>query len=296
MEIERKNQRKLGVIQLNWLDKLERKLGRFAIPNLTVYLLVGYVIGFGIVNLMRDMVGYLTLEPALILRGQVWRLISWVLIPPTGNLISLVFLVLLYYSLGTALERTWGSFRYNVYIFSGLLFTVLAVFGLYAFYYFRYGVEVPLSAVGLIGTNYITMSIFLAFAVIYPDMEVMLYFILPIKMKWMALVYVVLAGYDFINGGIGIRVAIGASLLNFVIFFLSTRNYKRFGPREQARKAKFKKQSSPHMTYTNGAHHRCAVCGRTELDDPCLEFRFCSKCNGNYEYCQDHLFTHEHVK
>ena len=296
MEIERKNQRKLGVIQLNWLDKLERKLGRFAIPNLTVYLLVGYVIGFGSVNLMRDMVGYLTLEPALILRGQVWRLISWVLIPPTDNLISLVFLVLLYYSLGTALERTWGSFRYNVYIFSGLLFTVLAVFGLYAFYYFRYGVEVPLSAVGLIGTNYITMSIFLAFAVIYPDMEVMLYFILPIKMKWMALVYVVLAGYDFINGGIGIRVAIGASLLNFVIFFLSTRNYKRFGPREQARKAKFKKQSSPHMTYTNGAHHRCAVCGRTELDDPCLEFRFCSKCNGNYEYCQDHLFTHEHVK
>lgn len=296
MEIERKNQRKLGVIQLNWLDKLERKLGRFAIPNLTVYLLVGYVIGFGIVNLMRDMVGYLTLEPALILRGQVWRLISWMLIPPTDNLISLVFLVLLYYSLGTALERTWGSFRYNVYIFSGLLFTVLAVFGLYAFYYFRYGVEVPLSAVVLIGTNYITMSIFLAFAVIYPDMEVMLYFILPIKMKWMALVYVVLAGYDFINGGIGIRVAIGASLLNFVIFFLSTRNYKRFGPREQARKAKFKKQSRPHMTYTNGAHHRCAVCGRTELDDPCLEFRFCSKCNGNYEYCQDHLFTHEHVK
>ena len=281
---------------MNWLDKLERKLGRFAIPNLTVYLLVGYVIGFGIVNLMRDMVGYLTLEPALILRGQIWRLISWVLIPPTDNLISLVFLVLLYYSLGTALERTWGSFRYNVYIFSGLLFTVLAVFGLYAFYYFRYGVEVPLSAVGLIGTNYITMSIFLAFAVIYPDMEVMLYFILPIKMKWMALVYVVLAGYDFINGGIGIRVAIGASLLNFVIFFLSTRNYKRFGPREQARKAKFKKQSRPHMTYTNGAHHRCAVCGRTELDDPCLEFRFCSKCNGNYEYCQDHLFTHEHVK
>ena len=281
---------------MNWLDKLERKLGRFAIPNLTVYLLIGYVIGFGVVYLMPEMVGYLTLEPALILRGQVWRLISWVLIPPTTNLISLVFLVLLYYSLGTALERTWGSFRYNVYIFSGLLFTVLAVFGLYAFYYFRYGVEVPLSVIGLIGTNYITMSIFLAFAAIYPNMEVMLYFILPIKMKWMALVYVVLAGYDFLDGGIGIRVAIGASLLNFVIFFLSTRNFKRFGPREQARKAKFKKQSRPHMTYTNGAHHRCAVCGRTELDDPCLEFRFCSKCNGNYEYCQDHLFTHEHVR
>ena len=144
---------------MNWLDKLERKFGRFAIPNLTVYLLVGYVIGFGIVYLMPDMIGYLTLEPALILRGQVWRIISWILIPPTTNIISLAFLVLLYYSLGTALERTWGSFRYNVYIFSGLLFTVLAEFGLYVYFLLRYGVEMPLSMVGMVSTNYITMSI-----------------------------------------------------------------------------------------------------------------------------------------
>ena len=281
---------------MNWLDKLERKFGRFAIPNLTVYLLAGYVIGFGIMYLMPDMIGYLTLEPALILRGEVWRIISWVLIPPTTNVISLVFLVLLYYSLGTVLERTWGSFRYNVYIFSGLLFTVIAEFGLYAYFRFRYGVEMPLSMIGLVSTNYITMSIFLAFAAIYPDMEVLLYFILPIKMKWMALVYVVMAGYSFFRGWLMTKVAIGASLLNFIIFFLSSRNMKRFGPREQARKARFKRQSAPHMKYSNGAKHRCAVCGRTELDDPCLEFRFCSKCNGNYEYCQDHLFTHEHVK
>ena len=81
-----------------------------------------------------------------------------------------------------------------------------------------------------------------------------------------------------------------------MIFFLFNRNMRRFSPKERARKAKFRKQSEPHMRYTGGAKHRCAVCGRTELDDPCLEFRFCSKCNGNYEYCQDHLFTHEHVK
>ena len=105
---------------MNWLDKLERKLGRFAIPNLTVYLLAGYVIGFAVVLLMPELLGWLTLEPALIVRGQVWRVISWVLIPPTTQPISLLFLVLLYYSLGTALERTWGTFRYNVYIFSGL--------------------------------------------------------------------------------------------------------------------------------------------------------------------------------
>ena len=281
---------------MNWLDKLERKIGRYAIPNLTVYLLAGYVIGYGIIYLMPNMIGWLTLEPALILRGQVWRIISWVLIPPTTNLISLFFLVLLYYSLGTALERTWGTFRYNVYIFSGILFTVIAVFILYGVFFFMYGAEVSLSSIGLVSTNYITMSIFLAFAAIYPDMEVMLYFVLPIKMKWMAIVYAAMALYYFITGGIVSRVAIAASLLNFVIFFLSGRNMRRFGPREQARKAKFKKQSRPHMTYAGGARHRCAVCGRTELDDPNLEFRFCSKCRGTYEYCQDHLFTHEHVK
>ena len=281
---------------MNWLDKLERKLGRFAIPNLTVYLLAGYVIGLAVVYLMPEMLGWITLEPALILRGQVWRIISWVLIPPTTSPISLLFLVLLYYSLGTALERTWGTFRYNVYIFSGLLFTVLAVFILYAIFYFGFNVELPLSSVGLVSTNYITMSIFLAFAAIYPEMEVYLYFILPVKMKWMALVYAVMALYYFIRGGLVTRVAIGASLLNFVIFFLSTRNLRRYSPKERIRKAKFKRQSAPHMHYSNGAKHRCAVCGRTELDDSCLEFRFCSRCNGNYEYCQDHLFTHEHVK
>ena len=281
---------------MNWLDKLERKFGRYAISNLTVYLLAGYVIGEAIIYLMPDLLGWIVLEPALILRGQVWRIISWVLVPPTTRPISLLFLILLYYSLGTALERTWGAFRYNIYIFSGILFTVVAVFALYGILYAIYGMELPHSAVGLVSTNYITMSIFLAFAAIYPDMEVMLYFILPIKMKWMALVYVVMALYYFITGGIVNRVAIAASLLNFVIFFLSSRNMRRFGPREQARKARFKRQSRPHMTYANGARHRCAVCGRTELDDPNLEFRFCSKCKGNYEYCQDHLFTHEHVK
>ena len=116
---------------MNWLNKLERKFGRFAIPNLTMYLLAGYVIGFGIVYLMPQLIGWITLEPALILRGQVWRLVSWVLIPPTTNLISLAFLVLLYYSLGTALERAWGTFRYNVYIFSGIIFTVIATFVLW---------------------------------------------------------------------------------------------------------------------------------------------------------------------
>ena len=287
---------------MNWLDKLERKLGRFAIPNLTVYLMICYVIGFMLWNLAAmnlipaEVIGYLTLEPALILRGQVWRLITWLVVPPSSNLISLVFFVLLYYSLGTALERTWGVFRYNVYIFSGLLFTVLAVFGLYAFYYFAYGFEMPMSVLGMAGSNYVTLSIFLAFAAIYPEMELLLYFILPIKMKWMAIVYAVLIGYEFFVSGWSGKVAIFMSLLNFIIFFLSTRNLNRYTPHEIHRRHQFKSQMKEPRPGSGITKHKCAVCGRTELDDPTLEFRFCSKCEGNYEYCQDHLFTHQHIR
>ena len=278
-----------GDVHLNWLDKLEKKFGRFAIPNLTMYLIGAYIIGFGIYYFLPSLFKWLTLEPYFILKGQVWRVISWVLVPPSGSLISIIFIVLLYYSLGTALERAWGTFRYNVYIFSGILFTVIGAFALY----FIAGTGM-IGYGGLFSTYYINMSIFLAFAVSYPDMELLLYFIIPIKMKWMAIVYAVFILYDFIAGNFISRVTIAASLLNFVVFFLSTK--KGYSPKQQMRKKKYQKQSRPHMTYSNGARHRCAVCGRTELDDPNLEFRFCSKCNGNYEYCQDHLFTHEHVK
>ena len=277
---------------MNWLNKLERKFGRYAIHNLTLYLIGGYIIGFGVYMFVPNLLNLLTLEPAYILHGQIWRIISWVLIPPSGNIFTTVIMMLFYYSLGTALERTWGAFRYNVYIFSGILFTVIGAFLLYLI--------VGVDAVGygvFFSTYYINMSIFLAFAVSYPDMEVLLYFILPIKMKWMALVYAALTIYDLVRGNLFTRIAIVASLLNFIVFFLSSRNVKPYMPKEQMRKRKFKQeQERPHMTYAGGARHRCAVCGRTELDDPNLEFRFCSKCNGNYEYCQDHLFTHEHVK
>ena len=274
---------------MNWLDKLEKKFGRFAISNLTMYLIGAYIIGFGIYYFLPGLFKWLTLEPYFILKGQVWRVISWVLVPPSGSLISIIFIVLLYYSLGTALERAWGTFRYNVYIFSGILFTVIGAFALYFIV-----VTGMIGYGGLFSTYYINMSIFLAFAVSYPDMELLLYFIIPIKMKWMAILYAVFILYGFIAGNFISKVAIAASLLNFVVFFLSTK--KGYSPKQQMRKKKYQKQSRPHMTYSNGARHRCAVCGRTELDDPNLEFRFCSKCNGNYEYCQDHLFTHEHVK
>ena len=275
----------------NWLDKMERRFGRYAIRNLTMYLLAGYAIGYLLSFTMPQLLTYFTLEPALILKGQVWRLLSWVIIPPNDNIIFVIFMMLLYYSLGNTLESYWGAFRYNVYIFSGILFTVIGAF-------IVNGLIGGITGFGsLYSTYYINMSIFLACASIMPDYQLLLYGIIPIKMKWLAILDVVLLAVDAVQGGLIIRIVIIASLLNFIIFFVCNRNLRGHSPKQVARRKKFQKQiSRPQNQYAGGAKHRCAVCGRTELDDPTLEFRYCSKCNGNYEYCQDHLFTHEHVK
>lgn len=275
----------------NWLDKMERRFGRYAIRNLTMYLLAGYAIGYLLSFTMPQLLTYFTLEPAQILKGQVWRLLSWVIIPPNDNIIFVIFMMLLYYSLGNTLESYWGAFRYNIYIFSGILFTVIGAF-------IVNGLIGGITGFGsLYSTYYINMSIFLACASIMPDYQLLLYGIIPIKMKWLAILDVVLLAVDAVQGGLIIRIVIIASLLNFIIFFFCNRNLRGHSPKQVARRKKFQKQiSRPQNQYAGGAKHRCAVCGRTELDDPTLEFRYCSKCNGNYEYCQDHLFTHEHVK
>lgn len=278
---------------MNFLNKMERKFGRYAIRNLTKYLILFYVIGY-ILSFLGNATGfpvfaYLTMNPSLVLHGQIWRLFTWVLIPPSGLDIFTIIMLFFYYSLGTSLERTWGDFRYNVYIFSGMLFTVIGSFLMY----FIMG---PMSIyMGTISTYYINLSIFLAFAASYPDMQVMLYFIIPVKIKWMAYLDIAYLTYAFIRSGWMGRMTIIASLLNFILFFLLTRNYNRINPKEVHRRQQFKKAVHPKMA-PGVSKHKCAVCGRTEKDGDHLEFRFCSKCNGNYEYCQDHLFTHEHVK
>ena len=276
---------------MDWINKLERKFGRHAIHNLMMYIIVCYCIGFVTKLVMPGMLTWLTLEPALILKGQVWRLVSWILIPPGGGVFTLVIMSLLYYSLGNSLENAWGAFRFNVYIFSGILCTIIGAFILYFISGGAYGIGYFFS------TYYINLSIFLAFAVSYPEMELLLYMVIPIKIKWLAILYVVMIGIQIFTGNIVTRVAIIASLFNFFVFYFSTRKNRPNVVKQKVRKAQYKKKAEqPQKTYENGAHHKCAVCGRTELDDPNLEFRYCSKCNGNYEYCQDHLFTHEHVK
>lgn len=285
---------------MNWLNKLERKIGRFAIPNLMVFMIGAYVIGFVLGQVNPNLLGYLTLSPYHILHGQVWRLITWILMPTETNILFLMIMAIFYYQLGTTLERTWGTFRFNAYIFGGIIFTIIGAFILYGVYALNYesGMLSQISLLLSLGfsTNYINMSIFLAFALMYPDMEVLLMYVLPIKMKWMAGVYVVLTVFDIIESDWGGRVAIIMSLMNFLIFFFSTRNYNRVSPKEVHRRRAFQAQMREPRPGSGITKHKCAICGRTEQDSPNLEFRFCSKCEGNYEYCQDHLFTHTHQR
>ena len=284
---------------MNFLNKMERKIGKYAIPNLMIYLIAAYCIGFVIYTVNPNFMLMLTLSPYHILHGQVWRLITWILMPTDTRVFSLLIMALLYYQLGSALERSWGTFRFNVYIFGGMLFTVIGAFILYGIY--AAAGTGSLETISLISsltftTNYINLTIFLAFAVMYPEMQILLFFIIPVKMKWMAAVYAVLIAINLILTSWGGRIAIIMSVLNFLIFFLSTRNYRRVSPKEIHRKQVFKAQMREPRRGSMVTKHKCAVCGRTELDDPNLEFRFCSKCDGNYEYCQDHLFTHQHIK
>ncbi len=286
---------------MNYLNKLERKFGRYAIPNLSKWLIAGYAVGyvlyfFGVltgINILQ----FLTLDPAKVIHGQIWRLVTWVVMPPSlSNIFFYLIMMLMYYQLGTALERTWGTFRYNVYIIGGMLFTVIGVMGLYLV--LRLAGLPEVYGVGWVSTNYINLSIFLAFAVCYPDMRLMLYFIIPIKIKWLAILYAVIIIINFLQTGWAGRVMIVASLMNFLVFFFSTRDYRKISPKEMKRKRDFREQAAPQKMRrgTELYKHKCAVCGRTDLDDPTLEFRFCSKCDGNLEYCQEHLFTHEHVR
>ena len=285
---------------MKFIDKLERKFGRFGIPYLTIYMIVCYVIGYALMIVNPGILNWLSLEPAYILRGQVWRLVTWVLYPPStsGVLWFAIAVLFFYYPIGTSLERTIGTFKYTLYILSGVIFTILGAFILY----FLLGGNVLVGNV--FSTYYISLSTFLAYAMCYPDMQVLLMFIIPVKMKWMAIFYVVIVVYEMIqyvmSGAWYLVIPIVASLLNFIIFYFGTKDFSRYNPKEIHRRNEFRRAMEPQGRMKSGSgsvtKHKCAICGRTELDDPNLEFRFCSRCNGNYEYCQDHLFTHTHVK
>lgn len=269
---------------MNFLDKLEKKWGKFAIPNLMLYITLGNAIVFLLEMITRISISsLLSFNIEAILHGQIWRILTFVFIPQdTGSIIFFFFVVYLYYSIGGSLEHAWGTFKFNVFYISGALFTALGLIILYFLKGYSFNGD----------TYYINLSLFLAYAVMFPDVEFLLFFILPVKVKYLALLDAVLLGASFITGGIFTKILIIVSLLNFFLFFgkhmtgrsntTTQRNFKK-------QQRDLKKGPTIHVAF-----HKCTVCGKTELTDPDMEFRYCSQCHGNYEYCMDHLKNHEH--
>lgn len=295
---------------------MERKLGKYAIRNLIVYLLACYVIGYLTALISPGVYSYLILDPAAVMRGQVWRLVTWVCTMPEGFSIFILFMFLFQYFIGASLERYWGSFRYNCYIFSGIFFMTVSTMAIY----WITGISMNPS------TYYINMASFLAFAVCFPDIQVYFMMIIPIRIKWLAIIDLIYMAYEFVAVGIfqtnmgnltlgklkdvvspeyftqlqqqvwAVRVSIIVSILNFILFYFGTRKMKRFAPKEVRRRVVYRKNVKAGEKPAGGSKHKCAVCGRTELDGEDLTFRYCSKCNGNYEFCQEHLYTHKHFE
>ena len=287
----------------------ERKFGKYAIKNLSLVLIICYAFGYLFEWIYPDFLHFLYLNPyKIIFQGQIWRLVTWLVVPPSGFDFFTLLMLYFYYSIGTTLERTWGTYRYNVYIFSGALFTILGAFLLLGYtmlfqtdVFTALGEDYFTIVSGMFSTYYVNMSIFLAFAATFPNMQVLLFFILPIKVKVLGIIYGAILIYQFIVGygtnlavlNVANRFVIAASLMNFIVFFLTSRGKIRMTPKQVKRRQEFRREVKKSVKITR---HKCAICGRTEETNPELEFRFCSKCDGNYEYCQDHLFTHTHVK
>ncbi len=275
---------------MKFFTELERKYQKYAIRNLMYYITILYAVGL-VVWLLDPMIyyNYLSLNVGMILRGQLWRLITFLVYPPAFGSWSFtqifygLIALLLYYNLGQTLEYVWGAFRFNVFFFMGVLAQIAAAFA----GYFLFG------SYWIPSTGYLNASLFFAFCIINPDAQFYLFFVLPVKAKWMAIAEAAVYLYDFIAGSIGVKVELLISLITIILYFLITRNYKHYMPKQNSRRQEFKKQAK--IVVPGKTRHRCAVCGRTELDGPELEFRYCSRCEGNYEYCQDHLYTHQHV-
>ncbi|HKL79760.1 MAG TPA: hypothetical protein VJ888_04910 [Mobilitalea sp.] len=295
------------------MNKMERRFGKYAIPNLMKYVIVLYAIGLIIGMTNTSIISMLGLEFNMIMKGQIWRLVTF-LIPINfmRNIIYVLLKAYIFYMIGNTLERAWGTFRLNFYFFSGVLLNILAALITYIITSYNIlGYDSIPSLSAMLTNNPLDLiysSLFFAFAALFPNTQFLLYFIIPVKVKylsWISGAFYIYMIYQCVDAGYyyGI-IPIVVSLVNFVIFFFATRKNQRFSPRELDRKAKFRKQMNEGRNTGNVVdmqgksivtRHKCAVCGRTELDNDQLEFRFCSKCDGNYEYCMDHLFTHEHV-
>ena len=262
---------------------------RFGIPNLMRVIVIGNVAVYVLMLLTQandaNALSFLTFNLNALLHGEVWRLVTFVFVPAYSSPFALLISLYFYYWIGSTLERQWGTAKFNLYYISGALLTIL-------------GVVLASLITGnpyltAAGTGYVNLSMFFAFAFLFPDTTVLLFFILPVKMKWLAYLDGALFAFDW--AGVVLPIV---ALLNFAVFIWPEVHYlKERAKYQNSRKTvQFRQaqQQQAKQAQQQGYRHKCAVCGRTDTDYPDLQFRYCSKCVGYHCFCQDHIFNHVH--
>ncbi len=269
---------------MTYIDRFCRKHPDFGIPRLMLYVSIANVAFWLLGAVNPVLLSYLRFDPYLVLHGQIWRIVSFALYPPSTGMLAFIAFYF-YYWIGSTLEQYWGTPKFNIYFFSGILLTLLYGFLIY----FITGIRIQLNA------EYVYLSMFFSFAAMFPDMQVLLFFLIPIKMKWLALVDAAFFIMSVITTRFPINLLPIMAVLNFFVFCggellhaiprrpaASTVNFRRAS-------AKIRREQRDRL-YT----HKCAVCGRTDTDYPELEFRYCSRCAGYHCFCQDHINNHIH--
>ncbi len=288
-----------------WLDRFCYKHPRLSIPGLMRYIVIGNVLVF-LLDLFSSGgaalgTGLFSFNANAILHGQVWRVITFIFVPYTSRNLFLFLLTLyFYYFIGTALEREWGANKFTIFYFFGVILNILIGF-----------------LVGTASMYYVNMSMFFAFATLYPDLQFLLFFIIPVKAKWLAWIdgaYFAIAVVRFLIAGQFLYALIPiVAVLNYLLFFASDIggkvSYWKGRAKQKARQQEFRQSyqrggAGPKVVNFHDAKtkaktnylHKCAVCGKTDVTDPQMEFRYCSKCNGYYCYCADHINSHIHIQ
>jgi len=276
---------------MKWADKFCARHPRFGIQNLMLYIVVGnaLVYLFAYMDSTYTLIQMLSFNPALILKGEVWRLISFIIIPQSDNPFLFMMYLYLYYIVGKTLEYTWGAGRLTIYYFTGIILS--AVFGFV--FYFTTGISFILTA------GFINLSLFFCYGTLYPDNVFLVFFIIPVKAKWLALLEAALFIYQIISLPFPSNLFPIIAAFNYVMFcgydlmlrpLISRFSHSSGNTVNYKRAAKKIRRDMKNKPYTR----KCSVCGRTDTDYPELSFRYCSRCSGYHCFCEEHIGNHVH--
>ncbi len=287
-----------------WLDRFCRKHPRLTLPGLMRYIVIGnvlvYLLDFFGTNGYPIASSLLGFSADAIAHGQIWRIVTFIFVPLSGqNPIVFALSLYLYYFIGNALEREWGSNKFTIFDLFGVVLNILVGF-----------------LVGGASMHYINLSMFFAFATLYPDLQFLLFFIIPVKAKWLAwfdAAWFALSVLRYLfQGHLLLALIPVVAIFNYLLFFATDISDQVSYWRTRA--AQKRKQQQYRQAYQNPGGpkvvnfhdaktqtkpnylHKCAVCGKTDRTDPQMEFRYCSRCNGYYCYCADHINNHIHIQ